>query len=70
MNILIKKNYTPIFDVPSQGSIFPMIETEEQFNSELANLTSVFIPKTPCKFIAWNANGIKHRLAETNNKKN
>ena len=47
MNILIKKNYTPIFDVPSQGSIFPMIETEEQFNSELANLTGVFIPKTP-----------------------
>jgi len=46
-----------------------MIETEEQFNSELANLTGVFIPKTPCKFITWNANGVKHRLADANNKK-
>ena len=46
-----------------------MIKTEEQFNAELANLTGVSIPKTPCKFITWNANGIKHRLAETNNEK-
>ena len=46
-----------------------MIKTEEQFNAELANLTGVSIPRTPCKFITWNANGIKHRLAETNNEK-
>ena len=46
-----------------------MIKTEEQFNAELAKLTGVSIPRTPCKFITWNANGIKHRLAETNNEK-
>ncbi len=31
-----------------------MIKTEEQFNTELANLTGVSIPKTPCKFITLN----------------
>ena len=69
IKILTKKSDTPILETPSQGPLFPMIKTEEQFNTELVNLTGVSIPKTPCKFITWNANGIKHRLAETNNKK-
>ena len=47
----MKKNNTPILETPIQGSLFPMIKTEEQFNTELANLTGVSIPKTPCKFI-------------------
>jgi hypothetical protein len=43
------------------------LNTEEDFNTQLAHLTGVSTLKIPSKFITWNANGIKHRIAETNN---
>jgi hypothetical protein len=53
---VIKNDDADIPSTPSQGSLVQILETEEEFDNELASLTGVYVPKIPHEFITWNAN--------------